>query len=171
MVDKIIIDGVDVKKCEKQFANGCDVEDGCYEPCEGKFCLYKQLARKKKTIEALKKALLLKENNRYIQASFLQCKIEDYAELEQRHNDAYKQFQALKAQYDAVVERNRHLQEELKCERGIKPTSAKAAKYYKALEEIKEVATDLRIRTDYHSPDEVNADIDKILQKCEVINE
>lgn len=41
-------------------------------------------------------------------------------------------------------------------------------KYKQALEEIKKIATDLRTRTDYHSEYEVNADIDKILEKCEV---
>lgn len=42
-------------------------------------------------------------------------------------------------------------------------------KYEQALKEIKGIAKDLRTRTDYHSPDEVNLDIDRILQKCEVL--
>jgi len=36
-------------------------------------------------------------------------------------------------------------------------------RYKQALDRIKKTATDLRTRRDYHSPDEVNADIDKIL--------
>ena len=37
------------------------------------------------------------------------------------------------------------------------------ARYRKALEEIEGLATNLRTRTDYHSEDEVNADIDNVL--------
>ena len=44
----------------------------------------------------------------------------------------------------------------------------KISSYKQALEKIEETATDLRTRRDYHSPDEVNADIDKILN---IINE
>lgn len=112
-----MIDSVDVSGCKTLDKN---LRCCGYIKCEGETCSFK--------------FKLLKEQ--------LAFKTEDYAELEQRHNDAYKQFQALKAQYDAVVEQNRQLQEELKCERGIKPTSAKAAKYYKALEEIKEICSD-----------------------------
>lgn len=36
-------------------------------------------------------------------------------------------------------------------------------RYKQAINRIKRIATDLRTRRDYHSPDEVNADIDKIL--------
>lgn len=39
----------------------------------------------------------------------------------------------------------------------------KINRYKQALDRIKKTATDLRTRRDYHSPDEVNADIDKIL--------
>lgn len=40
---------------------------------------------------------------------------------------------------------------------------AECDRYRKALEEIEELATNLRTRTDYHSVDEVNADIDNVL--------
>lgn len=41
-------------------------------------------------------------------------------------------------------------------------------RYKQALEKIEEIVTDLRTRTDYHSEDEVNADVDNILN---IINE
>ncbi len=39
----------------------------------------------------------------------------------------------------------------------------KISSYKQTLEMVEKIATDLRTRRDYHSPDEVNADIDKIL--------
>lgn len=45
--------------------------------------LEKLLARKEKTIEALKKAVILKENNRYIQACFAEQKTKECEKLNQ----------------------------------------------------------------------------------------
>lgn len=58
------------------------------------------------------------------------------------------------AQYNAVVAQNQSLQQEI-------------IHYRKFLGEIKEIASRLRTKRDYNSPDEVNADIDAILNKCE----
>lgn len=62
----------------------------------------------------------------------------------------------LTAQYNAVVAQNQSLQQEI-------------GHYRRIIAEIKEVAQRLRNKRDYHSPDEVNADIDAILNKCEVL--
>lgn len=85
----IYIDGVDVSECERYRDGICFTGNGTCHKCDTncQFAIWEvkeQLARK----------------------------TEDYAELEQRHNDAYKQFQALKAQYDAVVAQNKQLQNE-----------------------------------------------------------
>lgn len=82
--EQVIIDGVDVSKC-KHFGDG---ECGCeyylrygyeitmYDRCEEcPDCYFKQLARKTKQYEYLK---------------------EDYEKLEQRHNEAFQEFERLK---------------------------------------------------------------------------
>lgn len=43
--------------------------------------------------------------------------------------------------------------------------------YKQALEEIKGIASRLRTKTDYKSEQKVNQDLDKILQKCEVVED
>lgn len=65
----------------------------------------------------------------------------------------------LTAQYNAVVAQNQSLQQEIGQYRRI----------IKKIKEIEYVALRLRTKRDYHSPDEVNADIDAILNKCEVL--
>lgn len=105
-----------------------------------------------------------------IWGEYPECYIDSY-ECDTSPNCLYKQLARLQAQYNAVVEQNKQLQQELatcKCNYGNEMDYQKI--YKQAIEEIKEVATDLRTRTNYRSPDEVNADIDKILQKCEVID-
>lgn len=107
--EQIMIDGVNVRGCEQYnpfWRNSC----GGLRICEKiPNCLYKQLARKtqeceelkkeyeklkntwlkqskvlflkKKSIEALKKVVLLKENNRYIQSCLTQEKQLEYEKL------------------------------------------------------------------------------------------
>lgn len=62
----------------------------------------------------------------------------------------------LTAQYNAVVAQNQSLQQEIN-------------HYRRIIKEIEGVAKRLRTKRDYNSPDEVNADIDAILNKCEAV--
>lgn len=62
----------------------------------------------------------------------------------------------LTTQYNAVVAQNQSLQQEI-------------FHYRRIIKEIKEIAHRLRTKRDYHSPDEVNEDIDAILNKCEAV--
>lgn len=62
----------------------------------------------------------------------------------------------LTVQYNAVVAQNQSLQQEIN-------------HYRRIIKEIENVAQRLRTKRDYNSPDEVNADIDAILNKCEAV--
>lgn len=86
-----------------------------------------------------------------------------YFKCEQNPNCYYKQLQTLKAENEELKLQNRILKsnrlnmfEHLDIVQTIN-------RYKQALDRIKKTATDLRTRRDYHSLDEVNADIDKIL--------
>ncbi|MCM1339986.1 MAG: hypothetical protein NC191_09980 [Muribaculaceae bacterium] len=57
MIKPIIIDGVDVSGCKDYFAQGCYMDEISPEDCEGKNCIFKQLARKTEECEKLKDAL------------------------------------------------------------------------------------------------------------------
>lgn len=85
----IMIDGVDVSGCKKldrEYApnypeiGGYDWFNECKETstdCQGRICLFKQLARKTQECEELKKANIHIDNNRMVKSNKLK-KIEEY---------------------------------------------------------------------------------------------
>ncbi len=141
MTDKeIIIDGVDVSGC------------GFFHPECGDYSCHIALAFPDEYTDA--------ENT--------------YFKCEQNPECYYKQLQTLKAEneelrkYKDVVDKLAGMQIILtnKEKMPILYENAKDLKissYKQTLEMVEKIATDLRTRRDYHSPDEVNADIDKIL--------
>lgn len=126
MRKEIYINDVDVSECEKltRVLHNCkskQVYDKVYEPCACKNnCEYKQLKRTEKEIEELK---------------------EDYTELFQRHDDAFKDFNNLK-QENLTISYNLGLKE------------GECAKYKAALEEIKNYVLD---NTDFDKGDDIQS--------------
>lgn len=142
MTDKeqTIIDGV--------FINACLVSEKCkeFETCKIKNIL-RQLARKTAECEELKKRALSFE--------------EIAGDLQTRnHMLTYENQEKIKEN-----EFRQKIIDELgsECKRISANYIKDEKRYLKALEEIEGLAMNLRTRTDYHSEDEVNADIDNVL--------
>lgn len=147
MTDKTIIDGVDVSGCNMRRADGyCDLfyaelqsdkDELEYGPncADNPNCHYKQLARKTKVIDALKKAVILKENNRYVQTCLLARKTEECERLKMQYNcsacgdcngkedyknmkrhieSALRQLQAEKQKAEGLQKDNKELKERVK---------------------------------------------------------
>ena len=122
--EQIICHGVDVSKCDRLNLNsayGWDDPDMCSIPCckNAPNCLFKQLARKTQEYTELK---------------------EDYKELEQRHNEAFQDFERLKKECEELTEllKLRTNDRINKLERAIIRRNVKIDRYRKALEEIEE---------------------------------
>lgn len=163
MTDKIIIDGVDISGCgyyDPYMSNGDCIIQGfgindsiLYCDCkDNPNCHYKQLQRKEQKCEELKG---YKKKVDYLH-SFLINKY-NYGSfkpmwgaylLKHLFNEDLGNFFDKKAYEMADT---------------IEKKEKENDSYKQALERIEKTATDLRTRRDYHSPDEVNADIDKIL--------
>lgn len=141
MTDKeqIIIDGVDVSKC-RYFRPGsaltCSRMYGgaCDNKYSNELCYFKQLAHKTRECEELEK------ENKKIE--------EDWNSIANRNLDLEMENAKLREELSEIKDEKLDL---------------KNTCYRKALEEIEGLATNLRTRTDYHSEDEVNADIENIL--------
>jgi len=185
MTDKIMIDGVDVSGCKRRIGkdNYCRYFK---RPCnENNYnCVWKQLARKTEECEQLKKDL---ESAEFIVRPTTDDYIKQIAEavgMTDIRLSGGKEFytwlkdniiQRIKAERQKVEELEKDIQimedpglsVQISEERYRDFRDTKE-RYKQALKDIKKVATDLRTRTNYHSPDEVNSDIDKILQHCEV---
>jgi len=124
--------------------------------------LEKQLARKTKIIEALKKAVILKENNRYIQTCLLVSKTEECENERQlkemyhtyykaKHDDVKDEFFKLREQLQAERKKVKELEEKYKwydhyknsalCNKDLcNKKSDEIQSYRQALEEIKKIA-------------------------------
>lgn len=160
MTDKeqIIIDGVDVSKC-RYFRPGsaltCSRMYGgaCDNKYSNELCYFKQLAHKTRECEELEKENIDLETGviNSLGRNILQDNCYDEDENCPDNSDliAFMDF-VIKSCIDDFVVNIDNLEKE-------------NARYRKALEEIEGLATNLRTRTDYHSEDEVNADIDNVL--------
>ena len=142
-LDKICLDGCEWAKQEDE--GMCDIYK---QPChEIERCYFKQLARKTQECEELKKRALSLE--------------EIAGDLQMRnHMLTYENQEKIKEN-----EFRQKILDELgsECKRISKNYKEDEDRYRKALEEIEGLATNLRTRTDYHSEEEVNADIENIL--------
>ncbi len=158
MTDKeIIIDGVDVAGCKHFYKKTCLAAStfnysvspkGIYRACVNTNCYYKQLARKKQECKELKA---------YVK--------QDLAPHAQMLNN---ELQTLKAENKELRTFKEKVMKPVALAMQDEPEIINIVDRYKqALDNIKPIAHDLRTRRDYHSPDEVNSDIDKILQIIE----
>ena len=176
--EQIMIDGVDVSKC-RYFRPGsaltCSRMYGgaCDNKYSNELCYFKQLARKTAECEGLQarneivnkllENLGLSASGELKRVSFYVNKLKQKCEeLKKTGNKYYVQ---VLDERDKLREDVAKFNEKLELIRtcGTEPLKAECFRYRKALDEIEGLATNLRTRTDYHSEDEVNADIDNVL--------
>ena len=109
--EPIIVNSVDVSECYRYVAfntftgvyNTPVYEGDCRDggKCRNKpNCSFKTTVHKNRIIAALKKAVLFKENNRYIQTCLLKAKMEECNQKDERIIELTKEYQRLKEQKD-----------------------------------------------------------------------
>ena len=176
--EQIIIDGVDVSKCDC-LGYGSVPNKPHYRPCTAVRYLYalgaddchdfpdcsykkamKELTRKTTECEELKESVDKIKN--YVKNQMFDVDCENWfdcfiytfedlkKQLDKQAKDASNRYSELNREWN---NRCKKYADDLKS----------LNRYRKALDEIEGLATNLRTRTDYHSEDEVNADIDNVL--------
>lgn len=187
MAEKIIIDGVDVSGC-KQYEHllkdrsflDCDCKrimtcNGASAICKGYNCYFKQLARKTEECEKYKKQF--KADSKELQTYF-ENDIKNQSYIEHLENELQAEKQKLKELEEKYKWYDHYKDSALYNKDLCNKKSDEIDKYKQALEEIKEIAHLIHFSTlplhrgfTHDKADEIDAYLNKILQKCEVLNE